>query len=123
MRKKFKNMQGFDKVMYRMDKAIKHTVALSDSGLYAGGLVLQAEAQKLTPVRTGNLKASASTRLIRKGQGRRGGLCQVGFSAHYAIYVHENLTAHHNNGQAKFLEDAMVTHEKDILHAIRSAMK
>lgn len=29
---------------------------------------------------------------------------KVGFSASYAIYVHENLEAHHEVGQAKFLE-------------------
>jgi hypothetical protein len=29
----------------------------------------------------------------------------VGYTAAYAIYVHENLTAHHPVGQAKFLEE------------------
>jgi hypothetical protein len=28
----------------------------------------------------------------------------VGFTQHYAIYVHENLNAHHDVGEAKFLE-------------------
>jgi hypothetical protein len=28
----------------------------------------------------------------------------VGYDAPYAVYVHENLTTHHTNGQAKFLE-------------------
>lgn len=28
----------------------------------------------------------------------------VGYSAPYALYVHENLEAHHDNGQAKYLE-------------------
>ena len=28
----------------------------------------------------------------------------VGYTANYALYVHENLKAHHNVGQAKFLE-------------------
>lgn len=32
------------------------------------------------------------------------GACRVGYSAPYAIFVHENLTAHHPIGQAKFLE-------------------
>ena len=31
----------------------------------------------------------------------------VGFTANYAIYVHENLQAHHPVGQAKFLEDPL----------------
>ena len=29
---------------------------------------------------------------------------EVGYTASYAIYVHENLQAHHPHGQAKFLE-------------------
>lgn len=28
----------------------------------------------------------------------------VGYTANYALYVHENLQAHHTNGQAKYLE-------------------
>lgn len=28
----------------------------------------------------------------------------VGFTAQYALYVHENLQAHHDTGQAKYLE-------------------
>jgi len=31
----------------------------------------------------------------------------VGFTAYYSIYVHENETAHHNVGNAKFLERAL----------------
>lgn len=30
----------------------------------------------------------------------------VGFTANYAVYVHENLTAYHPVGEAKFLENA-----------------
>ena len=30
--------------------------------------------------------------------------CVVGFTQKYAVYVHENLEAHHPVGQAKFLE-------------------
>jgi len=29
----------------------------------------------------------------------------VGYTAAYAVYVHENLTAHHPQGRAKFLEE------------------
>lgn len=32
-------------------------------------------------------------------------LVWVGYEAYYAIYVHENLQAHHPVGQAKFLEE------------------
>jgi hypothetical protein len=38
----------------------------------------------------------------------------VGYSAPYAIYVHENLQAHHPIGQAKFLETPARVHAKEI---------
>lgn len=31
----------------------------------------------------------------------------VGYTAPYAIYVHEDLQAHHTNGQAKFLSEPL----------------
>ncbi len=34
----------------------------------------------------------------------------IGFSSPHAIFVHENLNAHHDDGEAKFLENAMVTY-------------
>lgn len=37
-----------------------------------------------------------------------------GFSIYYAVYVHENLQAHHRIGKAKFLEDPMQRHAPDL---------
>ncbi len=39
----------------------------------------------------------------------------VGFSAYYALYVHENLEARHSNGTAKFLEKAVLDNTHKIL--------
>ena len=82
-------------------------------GLYKAGLFLQAKSQKLVPVNTGNLKASAFTRLAA-------GRVSVGYTAGYAVFVHEAVKMklkgkpRPNNkgkfwdpqgkGQAKFLE-------------------
>lgn len=38
----------------------------------------------------------------------------VGYSAPYAIFVHENLQARHPNGQAKFLENAIKENETEL---------
>ena len=63
------------------------------------------DAQQLTPVDTGALQASGTTEpatidgtLITK---------TIGFNTNYAAAVHENLTAHHDHGQAKYLSTAM----------------
>ena len=44
----------------------------------------------------------------------------VGFSAAYALYVHEDMTAKHNVGTSKFLEKAFVENKEAILFAIQN---
>jgi len=46
---------------------------------------------------------------------------EVGFSANYAIYVHEDMEAAHKKGkQAKFLQEAFVQGRSDIIKAIET---
>jgi hypothetical protein len=71
------------------------------AGLKKGGLFLQRESQKIVPVQYGILRASAFTRA--EGEGKDF-FVRVGYTAQYAIFVHENLDSHHEVGQAKFLE-------------------
>lgn len=40
----------------------------------------------------------------RSLKGKKVQTLSCGYSAPYAIYVHEDLTVHHDNGQAKYLE-------------------
>jgi hypothetical protein len=47
----------------------------------------------------------------------------VGFQAPYAVYVHENLQAHHSVGQAKFLEQPMRENRAKYRALIRQLMK
>ena len=47
----------------------------------------------------------------------------VGFAADYAIYVHENLQAHHPVGQAKFLESAAREGEAQLRSIVESGLK
>lgn len=72
-------------------------------GLKKAGLHLQRASQKIVPVEFGVLKNSAFTRdesdMPRKIR------VIVGYTASYAIYVHEDLNARHKPGKAaKFLE-------------------
>lgn len=57
-----------------------------ESGLKKAGLLLQATSQKMVPVDTGNLKASAFTRATGKGFET---VVRVGYTAFYALFVHE----------------------------------
>jgi hypothetical protein len=47
----------------------------------------------------------------------------VGYTQNYAIFVHENMTAHHPVGQAKFLEQPARTMQDELKKIIRDAMK
>lgn len=77
--------------------------------LYQQGEVIMTEAKKRTPVDTGALRASGHVHPLEITAGQVAVLLGFGGpSAPYAIYVHENLHAHHPVGQAKFLESAVL---------------
>ena len=83
-------------------KAAGHAVGFH-IGLTKAGLWLQAQSQKVVPVDTSALKNSARTRVEGTGFDTQ---VSVEYSTHYAIFVHEDLTARHAPGkQAKYLEE------------------
>lgn len=101
-------------------------------GLTKAGLDLQREAQRRVPVDTGNLKASAFTRLLPYQEPE----VIVGFTAAYAIYVHEmrmvnagkprtsgtgkgNYWDPQNRAQPKFLEEPFREMQDDILKTVQ----
>lgn len=81
------------------------------------GLLVQREAQKKTPVDTGLLRKSART--LANGSGFDTTV-SVSFSTAYAIYVHEDLEAYHEVGQAKFLERAALENREEIIRMVKS---
>ena len=91
------------------------------AALYQVGEGVMTDAKLLTPVDTGNLRASGhvSPPAVQgskvsvtlgfggpAGSGNHGGQSNAE-SVGYAVYVHENMEAHHPVGQAKFLESAL----------------
>lgn len=111
--------EGLDTVMQNLNREIRKVKDRSIAGLLAGGLIIQAAAQQRTPVDTGNLKGSAFTRRSPEEEN----VVETGFGAAYAVYVHENLEAHHDNGEAKFLENAVVEKREEVLQAVVSYAK
>lgn len=55
----------------------------------------------LVPIEYGDLYRSGNVRATGQGHNRQ---YEIGYDEEYAIFVHENLLAHHPHGQAKFLE-------------------
>jgi hypothetical protein len=46
----------------------------------------------------------------------------IGFSAYYAIFVHENMESYHAVGESKFLERALQEKEQTILTMLKNAV-
>jgi hypothetical protein len=92
-----------------------------DRGLKKAGLWLQRASQKIVPIDTGVLRASAFTRAEGHGAGIK---VTVGYTAEYAIYVHENLEARHRKGkQAKYLEQPAREGRSEMRKIIRAEVK
>jgi len=81
------------------DMAEEAPLRAAAGSLEEAGRILKA-AQGYCPVDTGALRDSG-----RAGQDGDGGAL-VEFTADHAVRVHEDLSAHHKSGQAKFLERA-----------------
>ena len=67
------------------------------------------------PIVTGKLRDSAYVRIEGIGPSTH---ALVGYSAPYAIFVHEDMKAKHPQGRAKFLERAVRRNRKLILELI-----
>jgi hypothetical protein len=102
-------VRGVAQILRNLEKSDKNIRSALRKALVKAGLFLQRESQKLVPVQTGNLKATAYTREVGL-VGSHKEAVQVGYTAAYAIYVHENLEAAHG---AEF----NVVHSEEIANA------
>jgi len=139
---KLTKVTGVQEVLRNLDKTSTAFGKRLEASLIRTGLWIQRESMKIVPVDTGNLKASAFTRRV-EGTSGLNTVVFVGFTAAYAIYVHENLEAAHGeafnakyaqeiaqglehrrgkNQQAKFLEYVVRKHQKEILRRIGQAV-
>lgn len=77
---------------------------------------VESEAQSLTPTETGKLRSSATTAVS-------GDQAAIGFTADYAPEVHEAVGDFFDNGQAKFLETALMSTRGDALKVIADRLR
>lgn len=112
-------VEGVEEVLRNLNAEITGIENRTMGGLMAAGLIIQRESQRRTPVDEGNLKGSAYTR-----RSQFGGLeVEVGYTADYAVPVHEILDARHPVGEAKFLENAIKDKAGEVVEAIRQRAK
>jgi len=84
----YASMQGGPTVIRNMGAVTRSMGDRVADGLRAAGLALQRASQELAPVEYGNLKASAYTRSTGRGFDT---VVEVGYTASYALYVHEKV--------------------------------
>ena len=92
-------------------------IAAENAAIEAANLILE-ESLKLCPIDTGYLRSTG--KIVVQGSGY-GIQVTVGYSADYAVYVHENLEAYHNPPtQAQFLSEVLRRYRGDISQKIKS---
>ena len=80
---------------------------------------LRAVAIPRTPVDTGNLRGSY--RISAGGRGDPSALVIV--DANYGVYVHEIMSNHHDEGEAKFLENSLNDSRGELLAIITEDLR
>lgn len=91
--------------------------------LAIAGLFIQAEAVERTPIDIGHLRGSADTDMgTTTVKGRPQPVVHIYFTAAYAVFVHENLTAHHEVGEAKFLSKAVFENVRQIRAILKQGL-
>lgn len=112
-------VEGLDNVLRNLNREIEGIEDRSVEGLFAGGLIIEGTAVPRAPRDTGNLRGSSYT---RKAPGNPQAV-EVGFGAAYALPVHEDLEARHEDGEAKFLESAVRDREQDVVDEVAARAK
>jgi hypothetical protein len=108
-------------ILRNLNKEIRRIKGVVPAGLRLAALLVKAESQKRTPVDTGNLRGSHYTRVDKIGSSQH--VAEVGVTAEYGIYVHEDLTVYHPTGEAKFLERAVGAKAPEVLEILRRTAK
>lgn len=110
------NQTSVDTVLKNLNETIREIENKSTLGIKKALMFIEKEAAKRTPVDTGNLRNSFYKKTLKLINGNPAG--EIGNTAEYAVYVHENLESHHRVGEAKFLESAIIENKNKILSII-----
>lgn len=169
-------VEGLDEVLGNLNRAVNRLPKATKAGMIKGALRIQKGSQELVPIDLGNLRSSAfviwgnggsvtasftgpdaadmNARHMESVASENASLntgilkpqVEVGYSAFYAIFVHEDLSANHNKtfktkgklnpltggstsfesrtvGEAKFLEKSVKNNKDQVLNDIKSMAK
>lgn len=96
------DLKSFDKRIAQVLKGVTETVAAPAVDATAAKIIKDAKA--ITPVDTGKLRDSLDHKVKVVGNKVD---ATLGSDVEYALVVHEDLTANHSNGRAKFLSSSI----------------
>jgi len=105
-------VNGGKELLAKLASRCDRIATASAAALYQKALQIMADADRLVPVKTGRLRASHYVALpeIISGFIR----VRLGYGTKYALPVHERLEAHHEHGQAKYLETPFNEHKSGL---------
>lgn len=90
--------------------------AAAAEGLADAAEVVKQEAIERAPVETGVLRNSANTAIEDLE-------AAVGFDTPYAVIQHEEVGFHHPDGEAKFLENAVIATQQKVAAVIAESIR
>lgn len=105
-------MSGLD-----FDAAVDMMMRAAREGVRDAAELVRRDSDQLIPVDTGEFRGSS--RVIMNGQQE----ALISYSAPYAVIVHEKVEIHHQNGQAKFLEAALLSNTGAAAQAIADTIR
>ena len=102
---------GMENVMQNLHAVARRAPRRAAAALFQEGELVMAQAKRRTPVDTGVLQSSGRVAAPRVGGAGSDVSVELSFggaAAPYAVTVHEDLSAKHPTGQAKFLEQPLL---------------
>lgn len=108
---------GKEQVLKNLNKEIRRIRGSTRGGLLAAANFIRLKSQQTTPVDTGHLRAS---HYVSEGVLGSRLVAEVGTTAKYSVFVHENLGANFRVGRAKFLQYAIQENARKIIDIIAS---
>lgn len=119
---------GMETVMFNLNRQLDKMTVMSKVGMQEAVMLVRKDMETTppkVPVDTGNLRASWFQEFVRNLKG--GHALIFGFSANYAVFVHEKIGADVNwnreGSGPKFLQAALKRNSKEIVKLIGKSMK
>ncbi len=107
---------GIQRTQRELEGFLKRCPQAVGIGLYHLGERVMNASQRLVPVQTGELRDSAYVTAPDVSRSRV--QVELGYGAEHAVEIHEDTSASHTTGQAKFLETAILQRARGAIYQV-----